>query len=252
MQSAYRALEFEKINLLVHPFFALENLHRGIATSGLKPSPREEVIKNYEFLGLINSWREKILQTKRNPSAILILVGVVPRMRYGLTKKEFLAFSEQYQSLLKFAKRNLGRRAIIVSESIKTKRGYLDQIFSARNLFPKKKILVSAFGEYLSNPKDGEFCVRGQARLLKELFKEKFPKTRISNAFVEGTGQRMVSLPPTDFFPAAEFVRETRRRGFITPEFIEKRIDSNMYKLEQREKFARTWNTRPVIRKRVR
>ena len=182
-------------------------------------------------------------------------MGVVPKDRFDLTKKEFLEFSEQYQSLLRFAKRNLGRRAIIVSETLRTsyrEKSVLEKVLAARNLIPKKKIFVSAFGEYLSKPREGEFCVRGQVRLLKELFKERFPKTRISKAFVEGTGQRMVSLPPTHFFPAAEFVRETRKRGFITPEFIEKRIDFQHYKTGHQEKFSRKWNNLHIVRKRVR
>ena len=131
MEAGQRLIEhgyttFNRVELLVHPFFAVENARVNRSAESALEINEKRVLEAYDFVGLIDSWRRKVFNVQKNPESILVLVGL--REMEAQTRKAFFSgkltpqklgqFTREYQSFLREAKRVLGKRLFYVSGSI--------------------------------------------------------------------------------------------------------------------------------------
>ena len=67
---------FNRVEVLTHPFFALENIRIRRRAESLKNIGVKESIGIYERMNLLKNWKEEIEKVKKDPNAIMFLFGI--------------------------------------------------------------------------------------------------------------------------------------------------------------------------------
>jgi len=254
-QKPIPAVRFDTIELLVHPFYALENLARHRDTAGLKKVSHEEALEDYAILGLEKAWRKRLALTAKNPHAVMILVGLktsgmkmevmFPTREYffegKLAKNKLAKFSATYQAFLRDAKKTLGRRLIYVSDSLQFKAWYIDSLLNARGLYPAREVKVRAYGEFMD--KKDKQCVEYRIEELKQLMPLLEGNPTAKTKKLKKRGETLLSLASHDELPAAETARLIKQGIKITPQIISQRMC-----IKDARKYARGVNA--IMRKR--
>ncbi len=240
---------FNKIELLVHPFFALENVRAKKQAGPLKNMTQEEMLEDYNHLGLIKNWKERILQIKKDPHAILILIGPqewenqTPRRFFfkgRLTKEKLAKFSTEYQDLLHFAKRELKQRVFYISHTIEGNESTIAKQMWKRKLLPDKNVKLTSYGEYLATTQEGKqlatsatHCVDAMSieaqnmieKMQKRIWQGKETKITLEKTHTiqtEGKG-KYISLSHHDM-QIRQMIKDTIIRGKLRARFLRKRF----------------------------
>lgn len=170
---------FNRVEVLVHPFFALENMRIKRKADGLKNMSVKELLEVYQRAGIDANWKREIQRVKKDPNAIMILFGIQELERTkgqeinnffegGLTKSSLQKFTKAYQELLHEAKRELGPRLMYVTQGITEQNfGKIINTLIKRQIFPARNVKVNIYGEYLHQKLDA--CVVGCAQCTKIL-----------------------------------------------------------------------------------
>lgn len=243
-----RATVFKHADILVHPFFALENVRKkGSAYTIINASP-EEVLKDYAALRLPKNWRKRIDDLSKEPHAIMILIGIEhmerergksgrlsKRMPQKMFEGRFGAkslgtLSQEYQELIHYAKRKLGKRLVYVTQQMRGNSGHFAKLLAARGLVPAKSLTMAAYGEYL------DMCVKSigtdaMRELLALQTKRWGREAKTVYAFVyegkstpKGRHAGFYSIGK-DNLTTFELVRESiRTKGNLSMGFVKKRI----------------------------
>lgn len=249
MPQPITATSFDRVELLVHPFFALENVRVKGSAGPLKNMTENEMLEDYGHFGLESAWRERIQEIKRDPHAVLILIGPqelevqTPRRFFfnGLfTKEKLKKFSQNYQEFLAYAKNVLGARMFYLSHTIGGKEQHLANLMWGRKLLPAKEIRINAYGEYLATTQEGkslakasEHCVDAISKEAKEFFipmqKHYWGQEGIKTEVIklhqtqqEGTRQNL-SLGHMEM-QMRQSVKEALLKGRIKAKFIRRRL----------------------------
>jgi hypothetical protein len=240
---------FNRIELLVHPFFALENIRKKGEANSVTNMTEKEALLDYEYLGLVKNWERKLKIISKNPHAIMIIAGpqemesspYVKRNFFftgRLTPKKLKTFSKAYQDFLHNAKKILGKRLIYISNGIEGREYYLQELLLKRRLVPLEKVSVYAYGEYLGKNKPQ--CVdvlSNQARDLINTFQRRIPAHKnpqvevVKKAQIKTSGQTtQISMETQNDFPSmqrAEIMRRLTNKGRVTKQFMMKRFGFN-------------------------
>lgn len=243
------ATGFNRVELLVHPFFALENIRKRGEANSVTNMTEKEALLDYKYLGLIDNWRRKLQIIKNNPKTIMIIAGPQEMESSPFVKREFFftgiltpkklqLFSKEYQNLLHEAKRVLGKRLIYISNGVEGREYYLQELLIKRKLVPLKKVRVYAYGEYLGKNKPQ--CVdvlSEQTRDLINAFQKRIPLHKdpqvliVKKAQIKTGGQlTQISMETQNGFPSlqrAEIMRRLKEKGGVTKRFMIKRFGFN-------------------------
>lgn len=247
-EETYQKETFNRVELLVHPLFALENARVKGHAGGVKNVTEKDMLANYQRLGIINSWKRKIDKIRKNPSAIMVIIGPQeleaenpPRYFFegSLTKQRLLAFSKEYRDLLKYAKQALGQRAIFIRNNLETQENRLMSLLWQKGRVPYKEVRVYAYGEYIGN-KNKEYCVEHNLEMLQEILsriqksiwkeKAKGVKSMKISAVTTRRGKEYLSIGNQEGLPLlvlTEIQRRLEKKGKISPYFLKFRLNNS-------------------------
>jgi len=237
---------FDKVDLLVHPYFALENIRSKGAAMDIKNASPADALADYNLFSLPKNWKERVDQVKADPRAIMVIVGLREmEVEFHTTHTQFednpsffkgklgaqklKKFGAEYQELLRYAKKSLGKRMVYVSQSFNIQPGHVERLLITRNLFPSKKIRIRAYGEYFEQcvtnvGKDTLFAFNS---LQKILWGER-AKTHMDLVLEQRRGlfsRKKVYSIGENMLAGAEAVREVKRiRGNMTLDFAKHRL----------------------------
>ncbi|MEK6958961.1 MAG: hypothetical protein AABW59_02840 [archaeon] len=246
VQTQSKPSTFNSVDLLVHPYFALENVRVKGEAMDVQNVTSEELIKDYNLFSIPKNWESRIGSVKSDPHAIMVIVGVRemevefhthhtpfennPSFFKGqLSAQKLKQFSKEYQELLHYAKKTLGGRLIYVSQSLSMKPKHFDKLLITRGLLPAKRIKINAYGEYFEQCVKGvggealyslnalqNWVWRGRAKTHLNLILEKRSGIFLKKK-VYSIGEGMLS--------GAEIARESMRtKGNLTEEFVKRRL----------------------------
>ena len=240
---------FNRVELLVHPFFAVENARAEGKANGLINVTAQDVLKDYEEFRIVENWKRKIQTMSKNPRAIMILVGPqalesrpehLLHFKGKLGARKLEKFTKEYQELLEYAKRTLGKRLFYVSHNIGGREYYLARYMHARKYFPGKDVRVYAYGEYLGT---GEYpaCVdwvskEAENMLTKvqtEIWKGQKVKLTLLKVKDVRTGRvkhQVTSIESLHGFTTlqqAEAIRRLKKKGKLSPYFVKYRYNAD-------------------------
>lgn len=183
MASPKELVLYNRVELLVHPFFALEHARRSGISGYSRNLTEEKALLAYEGFEIPQSWMTQVRAVKQDPAALFVLIGPrkygnYPKTPHGefyegeLTKSKLVKFSKTYQDFLAQTKKILGRRMVFISDNVwlPANRDRLTKVLQARGVFPAKHVAIHAYGEYLRG------CVDQQGRNLKDFieFNQKY------------------------------------------------------------------------------
>jgi len=214
-----------RVELLVHPFFALENARVKGEADSLRHTSEEEISEIYSTINIANNWKRKMLRIRNNPNAIMLIIGPqqmeTERMqryfyRGKLTPKKLAQFSQQYRELLTFARKTLGKRLFLVSQEIAGNEYYLSRLMLSRKMVPAKDVRVYGYGEYIGIKE--KQCVEQNSEALETFFK-KFQEQAHGNG--TRTQMNVVHAPKV----GDKFSRLSIKHGNLMDERIFGRLD---------------------------
>jgi len=233
-EADYKA--YDRIEVLVHPFFVLEHAKRFRRGGQIKGTSERQMLKNYAVFDLIANWKKRIEQVKKDPHAIMIIAG--PRametdrnnsfFEGSLTKEKLQSMNQTYQDFLHEAKAELGNKLMYVTQGIwinQKDRHYVGRQLQKRGYLPTPTVRINAYGEYYGQ------CVEQVTTALKSYVKELqafyFPKlktkvTRRKLYVAPGKKKGVLSLDRETAF-VGEAVREHKKSGKITEAFFRKK-----------------------------
>jgi len=230
------ALHFNQVDVLMHPFFALENIRVSGRAMNVRGLTEKAALADYALLRVRDNWRRELENVKRNPRAIMILAGIHRGEKVrgeerkffegALTKEKLEAFSKEYQQFLHDAKKLLGKRLVYVTHGFGGKEIHLAKTLQRRLMLPARNVRVNAYGEYYDS------CVRYGRDAIRQFIQAyqkivfKKGKTSVTARQIRNKGARnvyrMVSLKAPDLL-VAEALREFREKKRVTQKLIRKR-----------------------------
>jgi len=239
---------FDKVDILVHPFFALENIIRKGSANTIRNASAEDARIDYALLGLTQNWKERIDAIAKDPHGIMILFGLKvlerPRKESGRLMKgpypkafegklganKLNTLNKEYQEFLHYAKKTLGKRLVYVTQKMSGNKTYFKEILLARRLAPSKRLRMAAYGEYF------DMCVKvigtdAMRELVNIQTKRWGQKARSGFAFVH-KGDNSPKSKSRGYYSmgnenlsAQELAREAvRTKGNLSIEFVKKRL----------------------------
>jgi hypothetical protein len=249
---------FNRVELLVHPFFALEHMHVKRRGGKLKNTGLKEGFETYMEAGLVEQWLKRIESVMKDPHALFVLIGIkefeanlsrnakefFPR---GLTKEKLKRFSEAYRLLLQASKKVLGKRMLYVTSGVyESNLELLMNTLLARGFVPAKDVRVNAYGEYLNEKTLGS-CVRMQAHntrlMLADLQNHAYEgKTRVTVRHLKGKPKKRLSVTPLALY-IANLRLELKRSGVLNVEYLKKkrRLQAGLDLKEEATKINAAW-----------
>ncbi|MFA6064615.1 MAG: hypothetical protein WC746_02120 [archaeon] len=236
-------LFYNQIELLVHPFFSLEMIRDKGTGEMLTNASVKLASEAYTELGIINNWKHQLEEAKKNPNAIVILVGIKEKERAtpkitpeyffqgGLTKTKLSTFTQEYQNFLHEAKKQLGKRMIYITQGGPESIQPLAYTLGVRSFAPARNLQINAYGEYHKR-NDPHTCVHWVSdnmqwvmdRMQKVVYPDGKVKTTLRRFDSKGkaAARKVLSLGEKGSLYVAAAKREFRRTGRVSPSFVRK------------------------------
>jgi len=236
-------LFYNQIELLVHPFFSLEMIKDRGTGEMLTNASVKLASDAYTELGIINNWKHQLHEAKKNPNAIVILVGIKEKERAtpkdtpqhffqgNLTKSKLKTFTQEYQTFLHEAKKELGKRMIYITQGGPESIQPLAYTLGARSFAPARNLEINAYGEYHKRG-DPHTCVHWVSDNMKwvmgRMQKVVYPdgKVKISLRRFDSKGKKgalkVLSLGDKGSLYVAAAKREFLKTGRVSPSFVKK------------------------------
>jgi hypothetical protein len=236
-------LFFNQIELLVHPFFSLEMIRDRGTGEMLKNASVNLGSAAYDEIKIVENWKQQLQVAKRNPNAIVVLVGIKEKERAtpketpqnffegGLTKSKLKKFTPEYQAFLHEAKKVLGKRLVYITQGGLESLQPLVLTLATRGMAPARTLEMNAYGEYYKKG-DANTCVQWAAdnvkwvlgKMQEVVYPDKKVSINLTRYSSKGVGKnyRVFSTGAKGLLYLAAAKREFRTTGRVSPSFVRK------------------------------